>query len=205
MKVPVKSVDELYPSTKIADRLGIRWMITDDWCGPGWTGDMMIVENGGYGDQLFWHEICHWLVATPAQRKRADYGIGRPVNAMNTNTTFTSSMRTVVDGETWDNTLPIRDADENEARAVELLIWYPLVVGRFDQHTFERTIMTASDFGTFNYTRKRGKDKVEFSYDRKRCLAALKCVGISEEDALAWPDRFKELYPEFPADIVRPV
>lgn len=72
-----------YPSLRSYDRLGVPWMLTGErWDGPLWTGHHMVLSTtDSYGDQSFCHELFHWMVATPKQRRHADFALGRQVNA----------------------------------------------------------------------------------------------------------------------------
>lgn len=74
---------ELFPSLKIYEKLEVPYLLLnrENWMGPLWTGiNMMIHIDEGYGDESHFHELCHWLVASKAQRELPDYGLGGWVN-----------------------------------------------------------------------------------------------------------------------------
>lgn len=82
-----------WPSLKLYDKIGVPYVVTSDtWNGPLWTGHCMMLSTAdGYGDAGFFHELCHWLVASPNQRRYPDFAIGRQVNsAIDTFATSTS-------------------------------------------------------------------------------------------------------------------
>lgn len=85
---------ETWPSLRLYDRLEVPYVViggqVDRWPGPLWTGFCAVLDvDCGYGDPEFFHELVHWTVASPAQRRLPDFGIGRRVNE--TAVAFTSS------------------------------------------------------------------------------------------------------------------
>ncbi len=72
-----------FPSLRLYDQLGIPYVVTSEqWGGPLWTGHcMMLSTDDSYDDPGFFHELCHYLAATPYQRKLPDFALGRQVNA----------------------------------------------------------------------------------------------------------------------------
>lgn len=77
-----------FPSLRLYDQLGVSWMLTGDsgrfgeTSGPIWAGAFMILyTNSSYGDEGFFHELCHWIAASPAQRKLPDLALGRQINS----------------------------------------------------------------------------------------------------------------------------
>ena len=182
----------LFPVTALADRLGIRWMLTPGWAGPGWTGDMLIVDSTDrYNDLLVWHEIAHWLAASPEQRHLADYGIGRPTNVDDHHVTLTSSaMRTITDGDTWDDAMYVGSdiGDAQEALAVEAMVWYPLVAGRCDDAAFAMTFEASSDFGAFDCdAADDGSPDWHFTYNADAICELFAPLGLDENAVRAWP------------------
>lgn len=81
---------ESLPTTKVMDELGIPWMILPNYQGPQvFNGAIMYpgevkggeITTDRYGDVGLWHELCHYLVASPKQRNLPDYGLGVNANA----------------------------------------------------------------------------------------------------------------------------
>ena len=72
-----------WPSLRLYDLLGVPYVLGNiDWDGPLWTGHCMMLDTTDrFGDAGFFHELCHWLAASPAQRSWPDFGIDRQVNS----------------------------------------------------------------------------------------------------------------------------
>lgn len=132
-----------FPSLRLYDELEVPYVLfSDGWEGPLWTGHCMMLSTvDGYGDAGFFHELCHWIEATPAQRRWPDFALGKQVNAK-WDLTFTSSTtprlwqgsgpkkfpkdRNIGWGE---RTVPLETARRQEANACTALWFYEPIVG----------------------------------------------------------------------------
>lgn len=87
----------VFPSLRLYDTLGINYIVGSDLSqGPLWTGFAMLLDvDDDFGDPVFFHELAHWLIATPSQRRRPDFGLGQQPNA-SSGRMFTSSTMTGV-------------------------------------------------------------------------------------------------------------
>lgn len=83
---------ERFPSLRLFDKAGCDYMVFANktvggsgrvsWDGPLWTGThMMLCGDDGFGDEGFAHELFHWMVASPEQRRWPDMALGQNVNA----------------------------------------------------------------------------------------------------------------------------
>jgi hypothetical protein len=74
-----------YPSLQLYETNGVPYILSSDlnhWKGPLWTGHCMMLDpTDMYGDSGFFHELCHWAIATPSQRIQPDFLLGKQVNA----------------------------------------------------------------------------------------------------------------------------
>lgn len=87
-----------WPSLRLYEKLGVPYMVVDNWNGPLWTGSCMVLDaTDSYGDPGFLHELFHWLCASKEQRKYADLALGRQINA--TAGVFTASGLPFYDGK----------------------------------------------------------------------------------------------------------
>lgn len=73
---------DVYPSLDLYRKMGCPYVVCRNWDGPLWTGHcMMLDDSDSYGDQLFLHELFHWMLATKEQRMIADFGLGQNVDS----------------------------------------------------------------------------------------------------------------------------
>lgn len=74
---------ERWPSLRFYDQLGVPYVLgAFRWVGPLWTGHCMMLDTTDhYRDAGFFHELAHWLAATPRQRSLPDFGLDRQINA----------------------------------------------------------------------------------------------------------------------------
>lgn len=81
-----------YPSLALYNALGVPYIVHgSDWGGPLWTVHAMMLSTvDTYGDAGFFHELCHWIEASPKQRTYPDFSLGKWVNA-NRSEVFASS------------------------------------------------------------------------------------------------------------------
>lgn len=88
-----------YPSLRLYDHLGVDYIVAPNIArGPLWVGFAMLLDSADeYGDAGYFHELAHWLVATSAQRRKPDFGLGQQPNASSTHI-FTASTMTGVAG-----------------------------------------------------------------------------------------------------------
>jgi hypothetical protein len=83
----------MYPTLRLYDQLHIPYVVGPYNAAGGalWTGDVMILDSSDtYEDSGFFHELTHWLIASPRQRTLPDFGLGRWIGS-NADTLFTSS------------------------------------------------------------------------------------------------------------------
>lgn len=136
-----------FPSLRLYDRLNVPYVLfSAPWEGPLWTGHCMMLSTvDGYGDAGFFHELCHWIEASPAQRRWPDFALGKQVNA-GWDAVFTSSStphlwtnersrkahkkvradRNVGWGE---RTIPLTEARRQESNACTALWFYEPIIG----------------------------------------------------------------------------
>lgn len=72
-----------FPSLALYQRLGVPYILhSNPWEGPLWTVHaMMLSVLDSYEDPGFYHELCHWIEASPRQRTFPDFSLGKWVNA----------------------------------------------------------------------------------------------------------------------------
>lgn len=73
-----------FPSLDWYDYHGVPYIALpqNGWKGPVWTGREMILDTKeGYGDKAFFHELCHFLAASPEQWELPDFGLDRVTNS----------------------------------------------------------------------------------------------------------------------------
>jgi hypothetical protein len=134
---------EQFPSLRLYDQLGIPYVLfSQGWDGPLWTGHcMMLSIKDGYGDAGFFHELCHWIEATPAQQRMPDFALGKQINATHDSTFATSTSPYLWDGRRpyrWPNdrnvgwgesTILMKSATRQESHACTALWFYEPIVG----------------------------------------------------------------------------
>lgn len=140
---------ERYPSLALYERLGVPYILhSNPWDGPLWTVHaMMLSVNDSYEDAGFYHELCHWIEASPKQRALPDFALGKWVNA-DREATFASSTNPSQyhEGTTsiphrkgpahsnrgWgERTVALSEATRQESNACfALWLYEPIVLGR---------------------------------------------------------------------------
>lgn len=135
-----------FPSLRLYDQLGVPYVLHDSaWKGPLWTGHCMMLDlTDGYGDEGFFHELSHWIEATPRQRRYPDLAMGRQINCDTTSKFGTSTSphlhwpergddRQFVDryrNDGWGEvTVPVPTAHRQEGRACSAMFFYFAATG----------------------------------------------------------------------------
>lgn len=132
-----------FPSLRLYDELGVPYVLfSAGWDGPLWTGHcMMLSVKDGYGDAGFFHELCHWIEASKAQRRWPDFALGKQVNAEWDSVFTSSSTSKVWEGKGprkfpkdrnvgWgERTIPMVTARSQESNACTALWYYEPIVG----------------------------------------------------------------------------
>jgi hypothetical protein len=113
------------------------------WMGPIWTGREMILDTKeGYGDPAFFHELCHFLAATPEQRELPDFGLDRVTNGTGERVAIYGLERfsdpaSLQDRRGWagEECVSKREATRQEQLACDAMWFYaPIVLGDWESN-----------------------------------------------------------------------
>jgi len=138
----IKNKYDSFPSLRLYDALGVPYVVHDaKWLGPLWTGHCMMLDTtDSFEDAGFFHELCHWIEASPTQRKSPDFALGKQVNSGDVEfATSTSPLhhqrgtdlrRPKGHNAGWgETTVPLSEATRQEANACYALLLYEPLSG----------------------------------------------------------------------------
>jgi hypothetical protein len=199
-----------YPSLRLYDALEVPYVLVPEhsWSGPLWTGHCMMLTRDGYGDEGYLHELFHWIMASPAQRRYPDFAMGRWVNSelqtfsssstpylLGPHNNYGHDRKTSEDQNAgWgERTVKISTAHRQEEAACVAMYLYHVVVGNT---TWDKPLTTeaADDFNGswsevtradfFRHTRKILD--VLFDLDPSLCADDDMVWGYYKEAAATW-------------------